>query len=170
MRRNKAFPGTWHQVLHRKRKPLTMFVDVCNDSVDFLVLFKEFFRMLYLFRPGYIRNMYETIDALFQLDKSTKISQVSDPAVDLRTNGVTQIDCFPWVVLELLHSKADPLLHRIDPQYLYVNLVAPVKKFFRALRPFRPGDLRNMNKSLDTGLQLYKNAVIGHRGNLALDL
>ena len=80
---NKAFPRARRQVFHRERQPLALAVDAGDDSVNFLILFEDVFRMLYLFRPRNVRDVNESVNTFLEFDKCTEISQIANAAVDL---------------------------------------------------------------------------------------
>src|SRR5215218_2660552 len=170
MRRHEAFPRTGGKILHRKRKSLPAWVDVCYYRVHFLVLLQQLFRMLELLRPSDVRDVNQSIDAFFKLDERSKVGKISDLAVDLCSDRVPDRDGVPGIVLQLLHAEADAFFLRVDTEHLDFDLVAFVKLAFRIRTAFRPRDLRNVNQSFNTGLELNEDPIFGDRRNFSSDL
>jgi len=147
-----------------------MNVDIRDDRVNFLIFLEQFFRMLELAAPGDIRNVDEAVDSVLDLNERSKIGKVADLSADLRSDREASGDRIPWILLKLLHSKADPAFFGIDTENLNLDLIAAAIKLLRAARTLGPGDLRNVNKPLNSRLELNKDAVIGNRRDLARQL
>lgn len=107
--------------------------------------------------------MNQTINAFFKLYERSKVRYVSNPARNPRTDGISQVDSVPRIVLELLHSQADPFFDCVHAKHLYVHLLAFLEHPLRTLSAPRPGDLRDMNQAFDAGFQLDENPIIGDR-------
>ncbi len=70
--------------------------------------------------------MDETFDALFELDKSTVVSDREDTAADLGTNWVALGGVKPGIRRQLLEAEGDALLILIKLEHLDLNLVADI--------------------------------------------
>src|SRR5471030_1555656 len=67
MRRDKAFPRTRREVLHRERQALALFVDAGDERLDFLIFLENILRMLDLFGPRNVRHVDKPVDTFFKL-------------------------------------------------------------------------------------------------------
>ena len=93
--------------------------------------------------------MDQPVDSIFNLDKCSKVGQISDATMHARSNLITFVQCLPWVVLNLFHAEADPPSFWIDAQHFHLYHVPWVYQLTGMLYTFGPAHLRNVYKSFD---------------------
>src|SRR5262249_22643252 len=159
----------WLQVLHRQRHSATLRIDAGDDGVYLLTFFEDLARMFDSTRPRNIRDMNQTINSLFNLDKGTEVGQISHAPVNSRADLVTLVESLPRVFLHLLHAQADPARLGVDPEDLHLDRVARVDQLARMLDPFGPTHLRDVHQTFNPRLELNESTIVSDTGNRSGD-
>src|SRR5262245_43463090 len=97
-------------------------------------------------RPGNIRHVNQTVDAVLNFDESAEISQVSYTTVNPSADLITLMQRLPGVLLYLLHSQADTTCLGIHAEYFHLNGVARVDDFAGMFDSLRPTHFRNVDE------------------------
>ena len=61
------FPGIHSQLLHAERYALVFGIDEQDNCVDFVALFEDFRRMVYLAGPAHVGDVNHAVDAFLSL-------------------------------------------------------------------------------------------------------
>ncbi len=126
--------------------------------------------MLDALGPAQIRDVYQSVDAVFDLDEGAKVCQVAHTALDHCACRIALGQVFPGVVEKLLHAQRNAAVGRIHAQHNGLNFIARLHQLRRMLQPLRPSHLREVNQALDALLQLDKRAVVGNREHAAMHM
>src|SRR5215469_8371569 len=113
--------------------------------------------------------MNKSINPVFNLDKSAKVGQRANLSRDPGSYLIAHWQSVPGVLLCLLDSQAYPPIHGVYFEDNRLNLLANREQLGGMFQPLRPGHLSDMDQAFDTGLQLYKRAVVRKAYNLASD-
>ena len=79
-------------------------VDVDDDRFDFVVLLKDFARMIDLAGPAQIGDVDHAVDAVFQFHERAVGGHVADLALDTAADGEFLLDLIPRIRLELTQA------------------------------------------------------------------
>src|SRR6266581_4717940 len=104
--------------------------------------------------------MDESVNSVFNLNKSAKVSQIADPAVNPRANLVAFTEGAPGIVLDLLHSQADTPRLGINAENFNLNGVARPDDFAGVLNSFGPAHFGNVDQTLDSGFKFHEGAIV----------
>src|SRR5581483_6909585 len=118
--------------------------------------------MLDVLGPGDIRNVYQTIDPVLDLDKSPEIGDVAHAPLDDGADRIAVGQGGPRVRLKLFQTERNAPLFGMDLEDHHLHLIAGFHDLGRMFGPFRPGHLRNVDQSLDARLELHKSAIVGY--------
>src|SRR4051812_13731361 len=100
--------------------------------------------MIDLARPGDIRDVDHTIQAVFQLDESTVAGEVANLAFDVAAGRIPVQGPIPGVTFQLADSKGDLLLFTVDPEddrFDFLIGLENIRRFGDALGPGQLGDV-----------------------------
>ncbi len=61
--------------------------------------------MLDTLRPAHVGDVYEAVNAFFDLDKRTEVGEISDSPVHPGTDRITLVDGSPRIGFELLDAE-----------------------------------------------------------------
>ena len=114
--------------------------------------------------------MDHAVDTAFEADEQAELGDVLDLALDLGAGGEVLGEAVPGVGHALLQAQADPALLRIDVQHHDLDLLGGGDDLAGVGVLLGPGHLRDMDQTLDAGLQLDEGAVIGDVGDPAGEL
>src|SRR6185503_13405578 len=106
--------------------------------------------------------MDQTVNAVFNLDKSTEVGKVPDAAVYARADLITLVQRLPWILLHLLHAQADASRSWIHAKHFNLDHVDGINYLARMFDALGPAHLGNMDQSFDTALEFDKRAVISN--------
>src|SRR2546423_14759500 len=97
--------------------------------------------MLHATGPGNVRNMNKAINAVFDLNERSEVSQVAHSSMHARANLISIVKRLPGVLLHLLHPQTDPSSLGINSKNLDVNNVSGVDDLARMLHTLGPTHL-----------------------------
>ena len=103
-----------------------------DDNFDFITQICKLRRMLDLFRPGQIRNVYQSINSFFKLYKNSVVSEVSDCSLVFRSYRVLLVNIFPWIIYQLPHTKRHFALFFVHGKDLSFYLISHFQEVLRA--------------------------------------
>src|SRR5262249_22282843 len=95
------------ELLHAYSNALIGLVHLEHDGFDLFAFFQYFGRMIDFARPGNIRDVNHTIQALFKLDKSAIAGEVANLAFDLGAGRIFFLSFIPRVGFELAQTQRD---------------------------------------------------------------
>src|SRR5215831_9128811 len=124
MRRHEIIPGVRFKVFDRQRHASVLRIQGSNDGLDLLTFLQHLARMLDATRPRNIRNVNQTIDAVFDLDKRAKVSKIADAPMYSAADLITFSDGPPGILLDLLHAQTDPVRPGIDAEDFHFDGIA----------------------------------------------
>src|SRR5215213_10367443 len=104
--------------------------------------------------------MDQSINSIFNLDKSSEVSEIPDSAVHACSDLITLVQRLPWVFLHLLHTQANAPRSWIHAEHFNLDQVAGVNYLARMLDALGPAHFGNMDQSFDATLEFHKGAVI----------
>src|SRR5690606_20150048 len=147
----------------------TLFVDVdfrdgCLDDIALAVVLDGFFATTV---PGQVGQVNHAVDVVVEANEQTELGDVLDFAFDGRANRVGLSKDFPRIAHGLLETKGNATLGRVDLEHHDFDFLRGRNDLAGVHVLFGPGHFRDVNKTLDTGFQLHKGAVIGDIGDAA---
>src|SRR5438105_4259745 len=104
--------------------------------------------MLHALGPRHFADVYQTLNALFELDERTVVGDADDAAVDARAYGVTLAGVEPRIGRELLEAERDALLLFVELQDFHLDLITDVHQVAR-MRQAAPGHIGDMQQAVD---------------------
>jgi hypothetical protein len=113
--------------------------------------------------------MDKALNALFKLDENTEVGDIGNFSFDNGTGGII-IECsLPWVGLKLFYAKREPFVFPVN--FLDHGLDGITFGIFlsRVFDTFRPGKVRDMDKSVNTFFNADKDTEISDILYLAFD-
>ena len=155
-------------LLEAEGDTLFLRVDVENDRLNLLTLLEALRRMARTTRPGDVRHVDHTVDALFELDERTVRREVADLALDAAAHRVAIHDAVPRILLGLADAERDLLVLGVDREDLDHDLVTDVEHVARTGNALRPAEFADMDEALDAGGDLDERTVRGEVDDLAL--
>src|SRR5690554_1060703 len=166
--RRDVAPRILVELLDAKADLLLLVVDGEDDRLDLITLAVEIGRVVDPLRPAEVALMDHAVDAFFDADEDAVVGERADLALDDITGIVLLGEERPGIGLELLESKRDALVLRVDVEDHGLDLLAELKDLGGMLR-LRPRHLAHMDETLDALLELDEGAVIGEGDDLTRD-
>src|SRR5690606_33280229 len=161
--------GIGFQLLDTQGNALALRVDSQHNGfqlVAFLVLAYSFFAS---FVPGDVGQVNQTIDAAFQTDEDTEVSDGLDFAGDLVAFGAGTGKRIPWVFLTLLQAQRDTTTLFVDIQNHNFDFITQLNNFGRVDVLVGPVHFRHVDQTFNALFQLSEAAVVGQVGNLGFN-
>src|SRR6266508_649339 len=165
--RHKIVPRIRLQVFNRKRHSPVVRIDSRDNGIDLLALFQNFAGMLHSTRPGNIRDMDQPVNAVFDLNECSEVSQIPHAAMNPITDMITLANGLPWILLNLLHPQTHAACSGIDAQHLDLDRIAGTHDLAGMLNALGPAHLGHMYQPFDSWFQFYESSIIGHAGDFA---
>ncbi len=119
-----GFPGIFLQLSYSQGKPLIIFVKVKDNCLNGLAFSKLFTWMLQAFTPGNVRDVYQSINIIFNADKNAKVGDIFDFTLNFGANGVFVNQSIPWIGFNLFHSQGNASFFYVNTQNDSFNLIA----------------------------------------------
>ena len=88
--------------------------------------------MLDLLRPAEVRDVYQTVDAFFELNEQAKVREVANDAFLLGVDRVTLVDLGPRVLLQLLQAEGHLAVFAVDVEDNAFDFVADTQEILCA--------------------------------------
>ena len=95
-------PGIRLQLLQTQRNPFPWHIQIQNHSFDHISHRYQLRRMLHFLNPCHLRNVYQTLNALFQYNESTIIRNIHNFPFYSGTNRILFLYFGPGIRLNLL--------------------------------------------------------------------
>ena len=105
--------------------------------------------MLYALRPAQIADVHQPVNALFDLNESAEISQVSHPPFYARTHRIFLDKRIPGVRRQLPHTQRNPAIGRIHAQHYAINLVIHIDQLRGMLGSLRPRHFAHVHQAFN---------------------
>src|SRR5262249_5045827 len=80
-----GFPSVGLELLDSERQTMSRGIDVQDDRLHDLSLLQDLGGMFDALRPGQVRDMHQTVNAFFDLDKRAEVSHIPDSAFHHRS-------------------------------------------------------------------------------------
>ena len=114
--------------------------------------------------------MHQTVDIVFDLDERAEIGQTADGTFEPGAGRILGVECFPGVVLGLLHSERDLLVFAVDLEHHHLDDITDIYQLGGMAYVLGPGHLGDMYQALDAFLQFDEGTVVGDRDDFATNL
>src|ERR1700757_1276066 len=101
MLRQEPIPDIRLELLDAQRKTAILRLDAQNDRTNLLALLQDLGRMLDPLGPAQVRNMHQTVDAVFDLDERAEVGEVAYAPFDDGAGGILLLELLPRILLEL---------------------------------------------------------------------
>ena len=99
-----ALPSVWLKLLDAQRQAPVRRVDAQHNRLHHLTFTEHLRRILDPLGPRKVRDVYQSVHALLDLEEGAKIRKFTNTALDDATDAVTLTDSGPRVRFELLDS------------------------------------------------------------------
>ena len=119
--------------------------------------------------PAEVADVDESLDSVLRLSEDTEVGDVADNRLVGGTDRILVADALPRVRSELLQTEGHLPVLTVDRKNLGLDLVTDFEELLGAVEPGRPAHLGDMDKTLDTGLDLDESAVVGDQDHFTLD-
>src|SRR5918995_6828245 len=116
-----------------------------------------------------LRHRNEALDIVAEVDHDTLVHQAYRAAPKLHADGIGLADLEPGILFSLLQPERDPLVLRVDVEDHHVNRVALLHHLGWMLYALGPGHVRDVDQSIDAGLDLHEGTEAGQVPSLAVD-
>jgi len=111
LRNNRPWIGI--KLFDSKGKPFIGRVDIENNRLNCLSFCKDFTRVLDALGPGDIRDMYKSVNAVFNADESPEVGYILDLPLKFGADRITLFKTEPWICFGLLQTKGDTTIRCI---------------------------------------------------------
>src|SRR5437588_5051841 len=115
--------------------------------------------MYILIGPIHFRNVYETFNAGFDLDKTPVVGNIGYLTEEPGPWRITARNVGPWIFAQLLEPQRYTATLAIEFQYLAFDLITDIHHLRRVFDPF-PGYIRDMEQTIDS-TEIQKSAIVG---------
>src|SRR5664280_2160811 len=155
--------------LDRQADAPVRFVDFDDARSDFLA---DLEHVLDLVDPLFadLRDMHQAVDVMLKPDKGSEAGEFGDVDGDQVADFVKLVDVRPGILAELLETHGNALIGLVHFQNDRFDFVAFFEDFGRMVDFARPGDVRDVDHSIQPFLQFDEGAVAGEVANLSFDL
>src|SRR5450756_464031 len=116
---------------------------------------------------GQLADVYETLDALVDLDEGAEGDDLGDATLDDVADLVLSHDLLPRVFLGLLETEADALAVAVDVEHLDLDLLVDLQHLGRVV-DVRPAELRDVDEAVDA-VEVDEGAEVDDVADSALD-
>ena len=114
--------------------------------------------------------MDQAVNPVVQLEERPEVGELGNLAPDVVADLVKLADHFPGVLVQLLDTKRDSLLLRIDFQHHGLDLIAFLQQFGGVVNLTGPRHVGNVNHAVNVRFNFDKRTVRGHVAHPALNL
>ena len=126
---SKDFPRVALCLLEAKGHAALYAIDFQNHDVDFLRGRNDLARVYVLLCPRHFRDVNQTFNTGFQLNKCTIVGDVGDAALVGRTERVFRANQIPRIFHQLLHAQGDTVGVFVDLDNLNLDRLADCQDF-----------------------------------------
>src|SRR6185437_1672522 len=158
------------ELLDAEADALLLDVDVEHLDLDRVALGVVGDRLLARLRPVEVGEVDHAVDVAGQADEEAELGDVLDLALELAADRVLLDEGAPRVGQGLLEAEADAPLLRVDIEQHDLDLLAGRDDLAGMHVLLGPAHLRDVDETLDAGLQLDEGAVVGDVGDAAGEL
>ncbi len=149
---------------------LVGLVDIDDDCIHLVALLEDFARVIDLLVPAEIGDVHHAVDSFLELHEGAVGGHVADLAANLLADDVALLDLIPRIRLELTDAEGDLLILLVDAENHSLDVLTKGEDVGRTGDTLGPGELRDVDKTLDAFFDLNESAVGHEIGDLALDL
>src|SRR5262245_52726376 len=110
-------------------------------------------------RPAHLADVYQALDAGFELDEGAIVHDVDDFALLPRAHRIPGFDLVPWIDAKLLETQGDFFLVTVDAEHLDFDFVVDLEHFGRMSHPV-PAHVGNVQESINP-TQVHKRPEVG---------
>ena len=165
-----GLPGILGELFQPERDALVGLVDAEHLGLHGVALLDDFRGVGRLAGPGHVGDVDHAVDALLQLHEGAVGGGVAHHALDRTAHRVTEVDLIPRVGFEVADGEGELLLVLADADDDGLDLLAFLENVAGPGDAPGPGQLGDVDETLDAGFQLHKGAVGDEAGDLAANL
>src|SRR6266571_3264682 len=152
----------------READPAVGLVDLDDARGDFLAHLEDVLDFLDAIFAD-LRDVDQAIDVMLQANESAEAGQLGDLAGNEVADLVKLVDVAPRVLGELFDSDRDALVGFVDFQHDGFDLLALFQHFGGMVDLARPGDVRDVDHTIQAFLQFDERAIAGEIADAAFD-
>src|SRR5690606_31405020 len=130
--------------------------------VTFLEVTDSFFTSLC---PGQIRQVYQAINATWQTNEHTKVSDRLDLAGYFVAFGVSRSEIIPWIWFALFHAQGQTTTVFVDFQNHHFNFVAQLSDFAWVDVLVSPVHFRHVYQTFNAWFDFNERTVVSQVGD-----
>lgn len=145
---SELLPGIGLALLETEGNAALLLIDVENLYLNGIADIDNLGRMDVLVGPVHLGDVYETLNALLDLNEAAVVGKVGYLAGDLGADRVALGDINPGICTELLESERYTGTLTVELQNLDLNLVADIDDLGRMLDAL-PGHIGDVKKSVN---------------------
>src|SRR5579862_6415158 len=134
-------------------------VDVQHHDFDFLAGMHHLGRIDVLVGPVHLGDVYQTLDAVLDLDERAVVGDVGNLAEDARRGRIAPRDVLPRIGPELLQPQADARALAVELEDAHLDLVPDLDDLGRMLDAL-PRHVGDVQQAVDAA-QVDERAVVG---------
>src|SRR5206468_4308796 len=153
------------ELLHAKRNPLLLDIDVEHLRLDQLTLAVELKGFLARDAPGDVRHVDHSVDIALEADEQPELGRVLDLALDGRADRMRRCKRRPRIFLRLLEAERNPALLLVHLEHLDVDFLRSADDLARMDVFLGPAHLGDVDQPLDARLELDEGAIFGDVGH-----
>src|SRR6185437_15072593 len=147
------------ELLHAEGDAAVVRVHVQDDGLDFIARLHHLRGVLHALGPRHLRDMDQTLDALFELDERAVVGNGEDAPAHVCADGVALNGVEPWIRRQLLKAEGDALLLLVKLEDFDLNLIADVHQIARVRQP-APAHVCDVQKAIQAA-EIDEGAVVG---------
>ena len=126
MAREERFPDIGLQLLHAQGQTALVRFDGKHNRLHAIAFFQNFRRMFHTLGPAQIADVNQAVDAVFDLDEGSEVSEVANASFDGHADRELLMQRIPRVCCQLAHSQRNAALHRIHVEHHALYMIANV--------------------------------------------
>ncbi|BBG29707.1 predicted membrane protein [Zymobacter palmae] len=158
------------ELFDAERDTFAFRIDRQDDGFSF-VTFAVFANCFFTsFRPRDVRQVNQTVDAAFQTDEDTEVSDGLDGTGNAVAFVVGRVELFPRVLSALFDTQRDTTTFFVDIQNHNFDVITNVDDFGRMDVFVGPIHFGYVNQTFNTFFQLCEAAIVGQISDTCFDL
>ncbi len=164
-----GLPRIAFKLFHAKADPAVVGLDTDDHNVDHITFCAEGRHILDLLGPGNVIDVQKAVDAFLEVDESAAIGDFHNRLGKCHADRITLHNGIPGIFLKLFEAQRDTLLVQVIPENLCLDDITDIQDFLGVVDPLGPGQLGDMGKTLDAGLDFDECTEGGDFGHRCLD-
>src|SRR6267378_2241077 len=154
---------------YRKNDAAMDRIDLENPQIEIHRLVDDVRRTVHRLTEVELTHWNEALDVVADVDDHALVHQPHYPAFQFGSDRIGLSDPEPRILGRLLEAERDALVLGVDVQDHDIHRVTLLHDFRRMLNPLGPRHVRDVNQSVDAGLDLDERAKAREVANLAVE-